>query len=280
MTSTDHTVVVAGLAVHELGGDEHGPTLVLFHANGDSGGCWPDAARRWSPEYRVLAVDMRGHGSSPRFLPDQLVEPGDVFVADTIAVLTALRHKGARLGAVGHSLGAAALTGACAAEPGLVDAVVLVDPPWDTPVVSGSRPWLGEQRRAEVLAYQRDPAGALESLRTREPDWPDEERRGWVAAKTDLDLDYVATGGGRPSSPWTELVPRLRAPTLLVTGDRDVLVGPESRAVVDVIGNPAVEVVVIPGAGHYVRHQQTKAFHTLVDPWLTARLRGRAIGPD
>ena len=148
MTSTDHTVVVAGLAVHELGGDEHGPTLVLFHANGDSGGCWPDAARRWSPEYRVLAVDMRGHGSSPRFLPDQLVEPGDVFVADTIAVLTALRHKGARLGAVGHSLGAAALTGACAAEPGLVDAVVLVDPPWDTPVVSGSRPWLGEIGRA------------------------------------------------------------------------------------------------------------------------------------
>ena len=67
----------------------------------------------------------------------------------------------------------------------------------------------------------------------REPDWPDEERRGWVAAKTDLDLDYVATGGGRPSTPWTEFVPRLRAPTLLVTGDRDVLVGPDSRAVVD-----------------------------------------------
>jgi pimeloyl-ACP methyl ester carboxylesterase len=65
-----------------------------------------------------------------------------------------------------------------------------------------------------------------------------------------------------------------------VTGDRDVLVGPESRAVVEAIGNPAVEVAVVPGAGHYVRHQRTEAFHTLVDPWLAARLHGRATGSD
>lgn len=266
-------VVVAGLTVHDLGGDPDAPTLVLFHANGDSGRCWPDAGRRWSADYRVLAPDLRGHGSSPRFTPGQLAEPGDVFVADTVAMLQALRRNGIPLGAIGHSLGGAALTAACALEPGLVDALVLIDPPWDTPVVLGARSRIGEERRKEVLAYQHDPAAALETLRSDEPDWPDDERQAWVAAKAQVDLDYIATGAGRPSVPWTEHAPLLRAPTLVLTGDRDVLVDAETRAVVERFANPAIEVVVIPGAGHYVRQQAGHAFHAVVDPWLEQRLR-------
>ena len=92
------TTTVAGLTVHDLGGPADAPTLVLFHANGDSGRCWPDAASRWSPAYRLFAVDMRGHGSSPRFRADQLDAPGDVFVDDTIGVLDALRHNAAPIG--------------------------------------------------------------------------------------------------------------------------------------------------------------------------------------
>jgi hypothetical protein len=48
-----------------------------------------------------------------------------------------------------------------------------------------------------------------------------------VTAKAQVDLDYIATGVGRPSVPWTEHAPLLRAPTLVLTGDRDVLVGAE-----------------------------------------------------
>ena len=268
------TTTVAGLTVHDLGGPADAPTLVLFHANGDSGRCWPDAASRWSPAYRLFAVDMRGHGSSPRFRADQLAAPGDVFVDDTIAVLDALRHTAAPIGAVGHSLGGAALTAAAARVPDLVDAMVLVDPPWDTPVVIGPRRAVGGARREEVLGYQRDPEGELARLREREPQWPDAEYRPWVDAKLDLDLDYVATGGGRPTTPWVENVPRIQAATLLVTGDGEVITGAASRAVVAEMANPAIEVVVVPGAGHYVRHQQTEAFHAVVDPWLAARLRG------
>jgi pimeloyl-ACP methyl ester carboxylesterase len=118
----------------------------------------------------VLAPDLRGHGSSPRFTPGQLAEPGDVFVADAVAMLKVLRRNGIPLGAIGHSLGGAALTAACALEPGLVDALVLIDPPWDTPVVLGRRSRIGEERRKEVLAYRHDPAAALETLRSDEPD--------------------------------------------------------------------------------------------------------------
>lgn len=270
---TSQPTTVADLAVHDLGGDDASPTLVLLHANGDSGRCWPDAARRWAGRFHVLAADLRGHGASPRFAPEQLAEPGDVFVADTVALLAALRRPGRALAAVGHSLGGAALTGACAAESGLVDAAVLVDPPWDTPLVLGLRPDVGADRVVEVQAYQADPEAALASLRDLEPDWPDAERRPWMDAKLHLDLAYVATGGGRPSTPWPELVARLSAPTLVVTGDGEVLVDPASRERIASIGNPAVEVVVVPGAGHYVRQQRTDEFHAVVDPWLTGHLK-------
>jgi pimeloyl-ACP methyl ester carboxylesterase len=267
--------VIAELTLHDLGGDPDAPTLLLIHANGDSGECWPDAARRWTREYHVLAVDMRGHGRSPRFRPCQLEEPGDVFVEDTVNVLSALRRDGVPIAAVGHSLGGAALTAAAARIPDLADALVLVDPPWDTPVIVGPRPEVGAARREEVLAYQRDPAGALASLREREPGWPDAEYQPWVDAKLVLDLSYIETGAGRPSTPWTESLPLIQAPTLLVTGDDDVITGPASRAVVAETANPAVEVVVVPGAGHYVRHQQPEAFHAVVDPWLRTQLAGR-----
>ena len=275
MTGPEPDVTTAaGLAVHDLGGPADGPVLVLLHANGDSGRCWPDAAARWSPAYRLFAVDLRGHGRSPRFRPDQLGAPGDVFVEDTVGVLAALRRNGAPIGAVGHSLGGAALTAAAERVPDLVDAMVLVDPPWDTPVVVGPRRVVGAARRVEVAGYQADPEGALAGLREREPGWPEAEYRPWVDAKLPLDLDYVETGGGRPTTPWTESVPRIRTPALLVTGDGDVITGEASRAVITEIA-PAIEVVVLPGAGHYVRHQQTEAFHAVVDPWLQRRLAHR-----
>ena len=105
-----------------------------------------------------------------------------------------------------------------------------------------------------------------------------DERRGFFGfgrQPGQSDLDYVETGGGRPSTPWTESVPLIRTPTLLVTGDADVITGPASRAVVAEIANPAIEVVVIPGAGHYVRHQQGDAFHGVVDPWLRTALTAK-----
>lgn len=259
---------VAGLAVRRYGLAPPSPVVVLLHANGDSGGCWPDLVRRWAGRAHLAAVDLRGHGRSPRFAPEQLVAPGDVFVEDTVRLLRALRIPGHPLVAIGHSLGGAALTAACAERPGLVDALVLIDPPWDTPAVLGNRPEVGAERVVLVAAYTRDPGGELAALTTREPRWPDAERRAWIASKADLDLAYLATGGGRPSTPWTDHVDRLAVPTLVVTGDDGVIVGRESRAVIESLGNRQVEVVIVPGVGHYVRQGDPEAFHALVDPWL------------
>ncbi len=255
------------LAVRELGQAE-APVLVLLHGNGDSSACWPDAARRWGPAHRVVAVDARGHGGSPPFAAEQLDEPGDVFVDDAIDLCEDLARSGHPLVGVGHSLGAGTLTGLLAARPDLLSAAVLIDPPWDTPVVLGHRPDVGRARVEFVLGCQRDPDRAIAEHRQAHPQWPDDEHLGWLEAKQSLDLVYIATGAGRPSTPWPDLVSLIETPTLVVTGDQDCLVGEASRAVLRGLANPVLDVAVVAGADHYVRQSAADAFHAVVDPWL------------
>jgi pimeloyl-ACP methyl ester carboxylesterase len=254
------------LATRELGRAD-GPALVLFHGNGDSSACWPDAARRWAQAYRVVAVDARGHGASPLFSPSQLAEPGDVFVSDALELLRDCA-PGDPVVAVGHSLGSGTLTGVLAQAPGLLRGAVLIDPPWDSPVVLGGRPDVGAARVAFVESVQRDPDAALRRHVEENPAWPADEHEPWVASKLSLDLAYIATGAGRPSTPWPELVAGIAEQTLVVTGDRDCLVGTETRSELERIGNPAVDVAVLEGTDHYVRQGDAAAFHAMVDPWM------------
>jgi pimeloyl-ACP methyl ester carboxylesterase len=263
--------VSSPLALRELGMTEPAPTLVLLHGNGDSAGCWPDAVRRWGGSYRVVAVDARGHGASPPFAPEQLAEPGDVFVEDAVELCDGLAAQGQPLVGVGHSLGAGTLTGLLARRPDLLRAAVLIDPPWDTPLVLGPRPELGKARVDLVREYQSHPDTALAVHRKDHPHWPDDEHLGWLEAKQELDLDYIATGAGRPSTPWPDLVAAIRTPTLVVSGDQGCLVAEGTQRRLREIGNPAVEVAVLPGADHYVRQSAPEAFHAVVDPWLAAQ---------
>jgi len=262
---------VTALARHELG-LMTGPTLALFHGNGDSGLCWPGAARRWGATYRVCSVDARGHGTSARFAAAEVDRAGEVFADDAERVLEDLVADGSPVVAVGHSLGAASLTAVLARRADLLAGAVLIDPPWDTPLVLGPRPDVGAARVELIRGYQASPGAALVELRERHPEWALEECQAWVEAKMHLDLALMASGNGRPATPWPELVPDIRTPTLVLTGDDEgCLVGPATRELLAGCANPSVTVEVVAGADHYVRQTREAAFHALVDPWLADR---------
>jgi pimeloyl-ACP methyl ester carboxylesterase len=262
------------VAVHRFG-RTNGPTLVLFHGNGDSGRCWPDAVSRWQRDYRLLGVDARGHGDSPRFTAEELSRPAEVYLADARAVVEEARDggAGAPVVGIGHSLGGGVLTELAARWPDLLDAAVLLDPPWDCPVVGPEpRPEVGERWVTLVKEWRADPEGALQEHQLANRAWPDGESEAWLEAKMQVDLSLIALGNGRSATPWPELVGTIRTPTLVVTGDRDCLVGDETQALLGQIANRAVGVAVVPGADHYVRQSAAEAFHDLVDPWVAAHV--------
>ncbi|EGF56828.1 hypothetical protein HMPREF9056_00764, partial [Actinomyces sp. oral taxon 170 str. F0386] len=102
-----------------VAGPDGAPTLVLLHGITGSAVSLAEAIDHWvGRSYRVVAVDARGHGLSPRWEPTQLERAGEVLVEDLIAVLedlAAASRGRAALGlptppapvVIGHSMGAA-----------------------------------------------------------------------------------------------------------------------------------------------------------------------------
>ena len=124
-------------------GPDDAPTLVLLHGITGSAVSLAEAIDHWVGRgYRVVAVDARGHGLSPRWEPAELERAGEVLVEDLIAVLEELEAASrgrAALGlptppapvVIGHSMGAATAMVAAVRRPDLVTGVVTPEVPWD-----------------------------------------------------------------------------------------------------------------------------------------------------
>lgn len=108
------------------GGRGDAPPLLLLHGvtrnHGDFAGLFPRLADDW----RLIAVDHRGHGGSGR--------AERYLVSDYVADAVRLLHDDLRESVVvlGHSLGAMVAAGVAAMVPALVRGIVLEDPPFQT----------------------------------------------------------------------------------------------------------------------------------------------------
>ena len=276
--------------------DAGAPTLVLLHGLTDSGACWPDAVERWSEAYRIVAWDARGHGESARFLDGQLDDGvGETHLADLVALLENLagpagvRVAGpdaSRLVLVGHSMGGGTAAALAGTRPDLVRAIVLEDPalglphPDDTGLDDAGqgghdrRSDRARQRVAEALDTFVDPPAALATCRADHPRWPESEFDPWLAAKLKIDIGMLQNGGVTTRRPRLQVAAAIAVPTLLVTGDHDVIWMPPLLERLASVHNPHIEVGVVTGAGHCVRRDVTEGFHALVDPWIASQFEG------
>ncbi len=249
------------------------PTMVFLHGLTDSGLGWPEAARHWGERFAVVSYDARGHGSSPRFTDAELAgHPGEVMVADAVGVLEQLD----RPVVIGHSLGGAVALCVGVRRPDLVRALVLEDP-----APRGPHESLRSGRGQEFLDGIRgsieatDDEALLRSRREQHPEWPEAELLVTGHAEQQMDTDFLAAGEYKPITPWTDLIPAVPLPTLVVSGDdpAEICVDRRMEAGIEDAANPQVRLVRVPGAGHCVRRERPGDFYRVVDDWLATRLR-------
>jgi pimeloyl-ACP methyl ester carboxylesterase len=246
------------------------PAMLWLHGLTDSGSGWPGAERHWGPTYSVIAVDQRGHGTSPRFTRAQLdAHPGEVMVDDAIHVLEQLPEPPAVLG---HSLGGAVALTTAVRRPELVRALVLEDPAPLGPLDEQHDPLRGDELLGGVRPSldARDDEELLRIRREAHPDWPEDELLVSGRAEQQMDLDYLAHGDFKPTPRWPELFERLAVPTLVVSGDdpAEVCITEDVERGIAEIGNPRVRVVRIPGSAHCIRREQPEAYYAAVDAFL------------
>lgn len=115
------------IALLDWGGQ--GPPALLHHANGFCAALWAPVAELLRSQFRIIALDARGHGDSPR--PDERdAFSWEALASDLIEVgkllLQELEVERFALG-LGHSFGGT-LTLAAAARADLYQRIVLVDP--------------------------------------------------------------------------------------------------------------------------------------------------------
>jgi pimeloyl-ACP methyl ester carboxylesterase len=240
------------------------PTVVCAHGLTDGAMCWTRTAQALVERgSTVLAYDARGHGHS--------AAPGsgysaEVFANDLRALLAALRIRRPLL--IGHSMGAhtATLVGA---DPELVRAIVLEDPPWrdgerlfNAEQLAG---WKEQQRRiqqlsvAEIVAAKADEAAG----------WHELEVQTWAEAGRLAQPEVLDWITNTYPSDWRAHLVQLAVPTLLITGEvaRGAIVSPEQAAEA-ARTHPLVQVAHIPDAGHSIRRDNFNAYLEALDGFL------------
>jgi pimeloyl-ACP methyl ester carboxylesterase len=256
--------------------DPGAAAVVLLHGLGDSGDCWPDAVRRWAPQYRVVGLDLLGHGRSPRFTPAQLgsPDPMEEMYAATLATVTTLVQLSGSVPVtlVAHSMGAGITTALAARRPDLVRAAVLEEPAWRDPAERVQSDVVIKERLADCQRFVDDRVAALAEGRRENPTWPESELEPWAEAKTQVDESFLELGVASFSSPWEDLVSAIQVPTLVLVGSRSTLLGEPVRVRAERLANPAVTMRVLD-AGHCVRRDAPDEYHRVVDPWLAEQLR-------
>ena len=118
-----HYMTLAALRLHYLDwGSADKPAIVCVHGLTGQAGLWDPFARAMSPQFHVVGLDQRGHGSS-----DWAADGYDPrsYVADLIAFIDHLGHE--RVNLIGLSLGAMVCIQCAATYSGRVERLVVVD---------------------------------------------------------------------------------------------------------------------------------------------------------
>jgi pimeloyl-ACP methyl ester carboxylesterase len=112
--------------VCHVSGAEDSPALVLLHGLGDDGSVWDAVGAAFAPHFRVLAIDLRGHGQSdwPGAYSFELMRDDVLGVLDQLGL--------GRVNLLGHSMGGMVAYLIAEKEPGRIDRLILEDtpPPW------------------------------------------------------------------------------------------------------------------------------------------------------
>ncbi|MEI9885888.1 MAG: alpha/beta hydrolase [Rhizomicrobium sp.] len=102
------------------------PVLVFAHANGFNASTYRRLLEPLAGEFRVLALDMRGHGETALPTDSRLARGWRAFRDDLLRFLDRLQIRPDVL--AGHSLGASAIVLAAAARQDIARAIVVAEP--------------------------------------------------------------------------------------------------------------------------------------------------------
>jgi pimeloyl-ACP methyl ester carboxylesterase len=263
----DRVVSVNGLRIHYVEwGSPTNPPLILIHGLDRVARTFDHIAPHFTSRFRVIAVDMRGHGDSDwdpqaRYLVED-------HVGDLEGLVQQLGLRNITLW--GNSTGGRVAQVFAGKHPELVARVISEDVGPERPqqisdgyarrVKQEEQGWASEE---ELIAIQMKGQGASDAVVRPHVRYGTKRRAdGRVIWKRDPNLvkGFVAT------DLWQH-VRNIRAPIIYVLGGRSKIVPPETQEQLKKT-LPRVQIVTIPDTGHYPSDEKPAEFLAIVDAFL------------
>lgn len=237
------------------------PVAVLVHGGLGWHRTWwrvgPALAERG---WRVVAVDLRGHGESPRL-------GGPVTIAEWATDLAEVIE---RIGPpvdllIGHSLGAKVVIELAHRRPNVARRLVLEDPP---SVTRSDDSDFQHRLEAEVRQARMDPEAEVRRELAENPRWLEEDARQDVEGRALADLDgLLASLRAGSGVQVLDLAPVVHVPTLYLLADeeRSVLGGGRER----LLGSlpPSARALTFD-SGHTVHRDRFEEYLTAIGAWV------------
>jgi pimeloyl-ACP methyl ester carboxylesterase len=254
-------------------GNPAGPAVVLVHGFTDSTRDWVPLLPYLSAHYRLILVDLRGHGQSSK--PECCYSRLD-FAYDIKLLLDGLHVQRAAL--IGHSLGSIVAQTFAEYWPERTNRVVLISSTGGSPPTAPKKP----------PAF--DFATAIRNL--KEPIDPDSPFMiAWWDSPTPVDPEFIRRqrrdAAAIPLRVWLAVLdqalsadlayadlqstlPRLKAPALLIWGSKDPIFEEDVRQTLRA-ALPKARVRIFDGLGHNPFWEDPRAVAAEIDAFLDAK---------
>jgi pimeloyl-ACP methyl ester carboxylesterase len=244
------------------------PPIAILHGLFGSGRNWATVAQRIGERRRVIAFDLRNHGTSPWADSMNYAEMAE----DVRIALNTRGHR--RYALIGHSMGGKAAMIVTLTNPDEVARLIVVD---IAPVPYGAR-HLGLVRAMQTLdlaaiTHRSEADRALANA------IPDAAERGFLLQNLVFEngrsrwrLNLAAIERNMPALVDFPAIPPgtiYPGPALFVAGSRSDYVRAEyETATLHLF--PAAEIVRIEGAGHWLHAEKPAEFLAIAEPFLAA----------
>ncbi len=242
------------MSVVDTGARDAAQTMVFLHGFGGRAAYWENQLEHFQADYRVIALDLRGHGytDAPTEADDARYDVPEL-VADIEAALEVLQVPSHFI-LICHSFGGALAAYFLQAHAERVTALVVI-----SSAVRFKLRWLGRM----VL---RIPPSILTRIRNLLP------YVGFYAARIypPAHVVYLQNKNGLAVWDGTEYLKNIQIPTMVILGQRDILFSHSAyKEVAKLI--PDVEEVVIQVSAHQVMVERPDAVNRSIERFLQAQ---------
>lgn len=240
------------------------PALIIVHGLYGSGRNWGVIAKRLSDRRRVITVDMRNHGTSPR-MPSQSYPDMAQDLADLIT------HLNIPVDVCGHSMGGKAAMVLALTHPELLRRLIVAD---IAPTAYGhtQQMYIDAMRNVDLSAVTRRSDAeaqladqgvdrALQSFFTQSLDVPGKAWR--------LNLDVLEAEMPKIIGWPSDITGVFEGPTLFLSGGASDYVRPEHRPTIKALF-PSARFAKLPGAGHWLHAEKPREFEAAARIFLDA----------